>query len=227
MVGGEHTGQLHEPPLGALGAPHGAQAAGASEGGGHAGALLRETLAREDGGDVFLLQLSGRQVVHAYQGPKLPQGPKDLASGPKLPQRPEAKLPQGPEAKLQAHAAAARHQQKDDGGAAVHARAQEGGGMVEEPDERAEERVEGMVVGEELDERDMFTTLLRPGDTLYIPRGWVYESTTNTSFLESPSKHVAIMACVAAVSWQTVVHAAIKVVAEEEEVVCVCVCVCV
>ena len=206
MVGGEHTGQLHEPPLGALGAPHGAQAAGASEGGGHAGALLRETLAREDGGDVFLLQLSGRQVVHAYQGPKLPQGP---------------------EAKLQAHAAAARHQQKDDGGAAVHARAQEGGGMVEEPDERAEERVEGMVVGEELDGRDMFTTLLRPGDTLYIPRGWAYESTTNTSFLESPSKHMAILASVAAVSWQTVVHAAIKVVAEEEEVVCVCVCLCV
>jgi hypothetical protein len=172
--------------------------------------LLREALAREDGGDVFLLQLSGRQVVHAYQGPKLPQ---------------EAKGPEGP--KLQADAAAARHQQENEGGAAVHARAQEGGGMVEEPDERAEERVEGMVVGEELDGRDMFTTLLRPGDTLYIPRGWAYESTTNTSFLESPSKHVAILASVAAVSWQTVVHAAIKVVAEEEEVVCVCVCLCV
>ncbi len=81
-------------------------------------------------------------------------------------------------------------------------------------------------MGEELDGRDMFSTLLRPGDTLYIPRGWAYESTTNTSFLESPSKHMAILASVAAVSWQTVVHAAIKVVAEEEEVVRVCVCVC-
>ena len=218
MVGGEHTGQLHEPPFGALGAAHGAQAAGGSEGGGHEGALLREALAREDGGDVFLLQLSGRQVVHAYQGPKLPQ---------------EAKGPEGPKSytksntKLQADAAAARHQQENEGGAVLHARAQKGGGMVEEPDERAEERVEGMVVGEELDGRDMFTTLLRPGDTLYIPRGWAYESTTNTSFLESPSKHVAILASVAAVSWQTVVHAAIKVVAEEEEVVCVCVCLCV
>ena len=134
MVGGEHTGQLHEPPFGALGAAHGAQAAGGSEGGGHEGALLREALAREDGGDVFLLQLSGRQVVHAYQGPTLPQ---------------EAKGPEGPKSntKLQADAAAARHQQENEGGAAVHARAQEGGGMVEEPDERAEERVEGMVTG--------------------------------------------------------------------------------
>jgi len=179
LVGGEHTGQLHEPPFGALGA---AYAAGGSEGGGHEGALLREALAREDGGDVFLLQLSGRQVVHAYQGPKLPQ---------------EAKGPEGPKSytKLQADAAAARHQQENEGGAVLHARAQKGGGMVEEPDERAEERVEGMVVGEELDGRDMFTTLLRPGDTLYIPRGWAYESTTNTSFLESVCVCVCVCEC--------------------------------
>ncbi len=148
--------------------------------------MLREALAREDGGDVFLLQLSGRQVVHAYQGRKLPQTTK-LPQGPKeLPQAPKApKLPSGPE--LQADAAAARHQQENEGGAAVHSRAQEGGGMIEEPDERAEERVEGMVVGEELDGREMFTTLLRPGDTLYIPRGIIHgcrnESTTPCEFL--------------------------------------------
>jgi len=77
--------------------------------------------------------------------------------------------------------------------------------------------VEGMVVGEELEDRDMFTAMLRAGDTLYIPRGWVYETTTNTSFLDVASMHVTVLAHVSALSWETVLHAAIKVVAEEEE----------
>lgn len=52
---------------------------------------------------------------------------------------------------------------------------------------------------------------------MYIPRGWTYETSTNASFLEHTSVHVALLAQSSAVSWETVMHAAIKVVAEEEE----------
>jgi len=197
-AGGEHTGQLHEPPLDAWGAARGKQTGGAAAASGYERARLLEAPAREGVGDVFLLQLSGRQIIHAYEGRGVPavQGAAAAGGG---------------------DASGLAQEQGQQGGAAVHDGPQEGaqggGGVVEERGEK----VEGMVVGEEVDERDMFTTLLRPGDTLYIPRGWTYESTTNTSFLESPSAHVALMAHVGAVSWQTVVHAAIKVVVEEEE----------
>ena len=46
---------------------------------------------------------------------------------------------------------------------------------------------------------------------MYIPRGWTYETSTNASFLEHTSVHVALLAQSSAVSWETVMHAAIIV----------------
>ena len=46
---------------------------------------------------------------------------------------------------------------------------------------------------------------------------WQFETSTNASFLDAPSVCVSVLAHVRSLSWETVLHAAVKVVAEEEE----------
>ena len=152
--GGEHAGQLTDSTRHEDGTEHAEFAAMRR--------LKRGDERRELGGDVFLLQVSGRQMVHAYQMPQL-----DVSEAEALDAREDfaGDLAGGTEG-LHDTAGRGSPPDADEGLEKAHA----GRGTSASP-RHSHRSVQGMVRGDELDDRLMFSSLLRPGDTLYIPRG--------------------------------------------------------